>query len=62
MAVKHRKMGPKRGNEALAAVHDDLKKTMAAIKEEEEFEGEANAAANRAELADTFPAARAVLS
>jgi hypothetical protein len=40
MAVKHRKMGRKSGDAALAALNEELRETMALIKEEDDAPSE----------------------
>lgn len=60
MAVKHRKMGRKRGDEALAALNEDLRETLAVIKKEEEFDADTATSARSVEqMAADFPALRA---
>jgi molybdenum-dependent DNA-binding transcriptional regulator ModE len=57
MAVKHRRMGRKQGDAALTDLTEDLRETLALIKEEEEFDADTDASPkNTAELERKFPA------
>lgn len=57
MAVKHRKMGRKKGDSALSALNEDLRETLALIKEEAAYEADMQETPRTtANLAKTFPA------
>jgi hypothetical protein len=54
MPVKHRKLGARKGNDALAAVRDEMKETLAVIEEEAALVK--GTEAGRSAIADRFPA------
>ncbi|WP_212993710.1 hypothetical protein [Actinoplanes auranticolor] len=57
MAVKHRKMGRKKGDTALSTLNEDLRETLALIKEEAAFEADLEGSPRTtAEMAEKFPA------
>ncbi|WP_326561393.1 hypothetical protein [Micromonospora sp. NBC_01796] len=58
MAVRHRKLGPKKGRDALAELRDEIRETLRAVQDEEALFGEDDKSAQvaREDLTDTFPA------
>jgi hypothetical protein len=63
MPVKHRKLGRNKGDAALQALRDEMKKTLAVVQEEEQFAGQtAPGGLNTSAQADRFPALRNINS
>lgn len=61
MAIKHKKINARKGNEALQRLRDEMKQTIDAIKGEEEFSSQTTpGGANTSELAQDFPSLRNV--
>lgn len=61
MAVKHRRMGRKKGDSALATLNEDLRDTMALIKEETVFDADTDASPlTTAQVAEKFPAVNGI--
>ncbi|GLI00681.1 hypothetical protein [Phytohabitans aurantiacus] len=59
MAVNHRKISRRKGDDALAGLKGDIRKTLDVIKEEEEYAADtAPVPASRSELAERFPAVK----
>ncbi|MFD6771106.1 hypothetical protein ACFWC6_33355 [Micromonospora chalcea] len=61
MPVTHKKINAKRGQNALARLREEMKKTADAIREEEQFSQDtARKPMDQSELANRYPALRGV--